>query len=171
MHVLFLVSFGISLVHIGRHLVIVDIFFAGVQVDPATARAEIIQSVSVDVTEKQLTALPPPSEQHQEVRQQANTPQPQFQQLQYSAQKSFTQQRQHSVVGKVVRPRKPTWALVTPPGLLGGYRNQVIRLFGMVIGASQQKIQQFLLPSILWSTFVNHNQIRSVPMEDIFDIP
>ena len=73
----------------------------------------------------------------------------------------------------IEEPRTKTWALVTPPGLLGGYRNQVIRMFGLVIAAYEQKIPQLLLPSILWSTrtvTTNGTSVRPVPMEDLFDI-
>ena len=68
-------------------------------------------------------------------------------------------------------PKTKTWALVSPPGLMGGYRNQVFRLFGFILAAQEQNIKQLLLPSILWSTRVNNTYAtRPVPMEDLFDI-
>jgi hypothetical protein len=72
-------------------------------------------------------------------------------------------------------PNATIWALVTPPGLLGGYRNQVIRMFGLVLGAKQHNVQQLLLPTLLWSTTFSeksdNNKIRPViPMEALFDI-
>lgn len=71
----------------------------------------------------------------------------------------------------IKEPNTKTWALVSPPGLMGGYRNQVFRLFGFILAAREQNITQLLLPSILWSTRVNNTYAtRPVPMEDVFDI-
>eukprot|EP00797_Seminavis_robusta_P000479 Sro102_g051980.1 n/a (520) ;mRNA; r:40306-41865 len=67
-------------------------------------------------------------------------------------------------------PDQAIWALVTPPGFLGGYRNQVIRMFGLVLGAKKHGIEQVLLTSILWSTTTKERAPRPVPMEDLFDI-
>ena len=45
-----------------------------------------------------------------------------------------------------------TLALLYPPGLLGGYRNQVIRFIGLCLYAQQHNITQLYEPSLLWST-------------------
>ena len=45
-----------------------------------------------------------------------------------------------------------TLALLYPPGIIGGYRNQVLRLIAFVVHAKEQKITQILLPSLLWTT-------------------
>lgn len=78
---------------------------------------------------------------------------------------------------------KTTLALLYPPGLQGGYRNQVIRFFGLVIEATKQHITQLLLPTLLWTTTIdggnnnmNNNQQQSnkndipIPMDMLFDI-
>jgi hypothetical protein len=97
----------------------------------------------------------------------------------------------HNVKNKSVRTKQPppqpplrkstTLALLYPPGLVGGYRNQVIRFFALVEYALQHNISQLYLPSLLWSTQVNSHddnngtasrrrQWDPVPMDWIFDI-
>jgi hypothetical protein len=66
-----------------------------------------------------------------------------------------------------------TLALLSPPGMIGGYRNQVIRLVSLVRHAKQNNISQLLLPTILFST-TYHGQSNKmflpIPMEDVFDV-
>jgi hypothetical protein len=80
-------------------------------------------------------------------------------------------------------------ALLYPPGLMGGYRNQVIRFTSLCVHAQQnnQDKRDLFLPSLLWVTQVKepelivnattssvdqqqHNPWLPVPMQDIFDI-
>lgn len=64
-------------------------------------------------------------------------------------------------------------ALAYPPGLVGGYRNQVIRLGGLLQYAQNNTISQLLLPTILFGTTYpnNHPQFFfPVPMDQLFDI-
>ena len=67
-----------------------------------------------------------------------------------------------------------TLALVYPPGLMGGYRNQVIRFIGLCHYAKQHNMTQLWQPSLLWSTQVQgigtNIQWLPIPMEWIFDI-
>jgi hypothetical protein len=49
-----------------------------------------------------------------------------------------------------------TLALLYPPGLLGGYRNQVLRFIAFVVQAKRNNITQLLLPSLLWSTQISN---------------
>jgi hypothetical protein len=58
------------------------------------------------------------------------------------------QQQQHQ------SRKSTTLALLYPPGLLGGYRNQVIRFISLCVHATEQNLTQLLLPSLLWSTQV-----------------
>ncbi|GAX11940.1 hypothetical protein FisN_8Lh026 [Fistulifera solaris] len=68
-----------------------------------------------------------------------------------------------------------TLALLSPPGLLGGYRNQVLRWIAFVLYAKQHHLEQIYLPSILWSTQIvtltNESKWYPIPMEWIFDVP
>lgn len=65
-------------------------------------------------------------------------------------------------------------ALLTPPGIIGGYRNQVIRFLSLVRYAQIQNIRKLLLPSLLWST--THRAAKDemrffpVPMHQLFDV-
>jgi hypothetical protein len=64
-------------------------------------------------------------------------------------------------------------ALLYPPGLMGGYRNQVIRLLSLVVTAIQRKISNLLLPSLLWSTQVvwdGNETWVPIPHDLIFDV-
>jgi hypothetical protein len=65
-------------------------------------------------------------------------------------------------------------ALLTPPGMVGGYRNQFIRFVALVKYAQQHNIRQLLLPSMLWSTTYRaarkRNHFYPVPMDLLFDI-
>lgn len=45
-----------------------------------------------------------------------------------------------------------TLALLYPPGMMGGYRNQVLRFIAFVVHAKEKNITQILLPSVLWTT-------------------
>jgi hypothetical protein len=67
-----------------------------------------------------------------------------------------------------------TLALLSPPGLLGGYRNQVLRWMAFVLYAKHHQLEQIYLPSILWSTQIvtttNESKWFPIPMEWIFDI-
>lgn len=62
-------------------------------------------------------------------------------------------------------------ALIYPPGIMGGYRNQCIRLLSLVVYALQNEIPSILLPSMQWSTRVD-DQVSSgpIPMDLLFDI-
>jgi hypothetical protein len=59
------------------------------------------------------------------------------------------------------RRTNSTLALLYPPGLLGGYRNQVIRFISLCVHAAEQNLNQLLLPSLLWSTQVMQIQIQA----------
>ena len=66
-----------------------------------------------------------------------------------------------------------TLALLAPPGLVGGYRNQVIRLVSLVKVAQVNDIDQLLLPSILFSTtYKGHSNkmFMPIPMDEVFDV-
>jgi hypothetical protein len=63
---------------------------------------------------------------------------------------SFTGEEQRRSALKQ-KPEK-TLALLYPPGLLGGYRNQVLRFIAFVVHAQQNNFTQIHLPSLLWST-------------------
>lgn len=64
-----------------------------------------------------------------------------------------------------------TLALVDPPGLLGGYRNQVIRLISLCAYAATNNLTQLLLPSVMWSTQVDMPIGKHrIPMEWVFDV-
>jgi hypothetical protein len=71
--------------------------------------------------------------------------------------------------------RKPdTLALLYPPGFLGGYRNQVIRLISLCVHARKTNLTQLLLPSLLWATQLNGIGVQvqwfTIPMEWVFDV-
>ena len=65
-------------------------------------------------------------------------------------------------------------ALLTPPGLIGGYRNQFIRFVALLKYAQINGIQKLLLPSLLWSTThrAANNEMRfyPIPMQFLFDV-
>jgi hypothetical protein len=65
-------------------------------------------------------------------------------------------------------------ALLTPPGIIGGYRNQFIRFVSLMKYAKMNHIHKLLLPSLLWSTThrAAHDELHfyPVPMEFLFDI-
>jgi hypothetical protein len=70
-----------------------------------------------------------------------------------------------------------TLALLTPPGLLGGYRNQVLRFIAFCVHAAENGISGLLLPSLLWSTQLpgdDDNDTKNIwfpiPMEWLFDV-
>jgi hypothetical protein len=75
-----------------------------------------------------------------------------------------------------------TLVLLYPPGLMGGYRNQVIRFVSLVQYALDHHIHQLLQNSLLWATQVrlddvssNHQQHEEVfwypiPMDLLFDL-
>lgn len=71
-------------------------------------------------------------------------------------------------------PRAPTLALAYPPGLMGGYRNQVIRFIGLCLTARKRNITQLFEPSLLWSTSLEgvgaSVQWLPIPMAWVFDI-
>ncbi len=70
----------------------------------------------------------------------------------------------------------PTLALLYPPGLLGGYRNQAMRFVALCRHAVDHGVAQLLLPSLLWNTRYPHhpgNDYRTfwpVPFEVLFDV-
>ena len=73
----------------------------------------------------------------------------------------------------VFDPHAETLALLSPPGMVGGYRNQVIRLVSLVRYAQRYNIAQLLLPTMLFSTTF-HGQSNKlfmpIPMDEVFDI-
>lgn len=78
-----------------------------------------------------------------------------------------------SNAANVFDPHAETLALLSPPGMVGGYRNQVIRLVSLVRYAQRYNITQLLLPTMLFST-TYHGQSNKlfmpIPMEEVFDI-
>ncbi|CAJ1955333.1 unnamed protein product [Cylindrotheca closterium] len=70
-------------------------------------------------------------------------------------------------------PYAETLALLSPPGMIGGYRNQAIRLVSLVRYAQRYNITQILLPTLLFSTTF-HGQSNKlfmpIPMDEVFDI-
>ena len=58
--------------------------------------------------------------------------------------------------------------LLFPPGIHGGYRNQVIRLIGLVLHALYQNIHYILLDSLIAVTHLPHEPY--VLFEDLFDV-
>lgn len=70
--------------------------------------------------------------------------------------------------------KQQTLALLYPPGLLGGYRNQVMRFIAFVVHAKQNQMQQLLLPSLLWSTQLygigTHIAWFPIPFHWLFDV-
>jgi hypothetical protein len=77
------------------------------------------------------------------------------------------------VLGPQQTDRK-TLALLYPPGLLGGYRNQVLRFIAFCVYAKQRNISQVLLPSLLWSTQLDgigkNVDWFPIPFDWIFDV-
>jgi len=64
-------------------------------------------------------------------------------------------------------------ALIYPPGLMGGYRNQVIRFLSLIVTALHRNITSLLLPSLLWSTQIDINGTETwvpIPHDLMFDI-
>jgi hypothetical protein len=64
-------------------------------------------------------------------------------------------------------------ALIYPPGLMGGYRNQVIRILALCVYAMQHSMDQLLLPSILWATQINVDGKETwapIPHSLLFDV-
>ena len=64
-------------------------------------------------------------------------------------------------------------ALIYPPGLMGGYRNQVIRILALCVYAMQHNMDQLLLPSILWATQINIDGKETwapIPHSLLFDV-
>jgi hypothetical protein len=64
------------------------------------------------------------------------------------------QQQQQERRRHVPQQKNSTLALLYPPGLMGGYRNQVIRFISLCVHAAEKNLTQLLLPSLLWSTQV-----------------
>ena len=92
-----------------------------------------------------------------------------------------------------IKPNSSTLALLYPPGLLGGYRNQFIRFTSLVAYSTKERLSYLFLPSLLWTTTIvtkaasadensnnnnDNNESSSlsqshtvtIPMEYIFDI-
>ena len=71
-------------------------------------------------------------------------------------------------------PKAQTLALAYPPGLMGGYRNQVIRFIGLCLYAGKNNITQLFEPSLLWSTSLEGVGASvpwlPIPMHWLFDI-
>lgn len=68
-------------------------------------------------------------------------------------------------------PREPrkTLALLYPPGLIGGYRNQFLRFMSLLSYGIHRDIEQLFLPSLLWSTKIK-GKWRPIPMDWVFDV-
>ena len=77
-------------------------------------------------------------------------------------------------------PNNKTLALLYPLGMIGGYRNQVIRFISLVRYAINNNISQILLPSVVWTTThevtsaaaagQEKKRFFPVPMDMLFDI-
>jgi hypothetical protein len=86
--------------------------------------------------------------------------------------------RRMAVDRVTLRPQRTdytkTLALLYPPGLLGGYRNQVLRFIAFCVYAKQRNISQVLLPSLLWSTQLDgigkNVEWFPIPFDWIFDV-
>jgi hypothetical protein len=67
-----------------------------------------------------------------------------------------------------------TLALLYPPGMIGGYRNQVMRFVAFVRHAVKNHIPQLLLPSIYFTTTYERDTrdriFYPIAMEDVFDV-
>jgi hypothetical protein len=66
-----------------------------------------------------------------------------------------------------------TLALLYFPGMIGGYRNQVMRFVALVRHAQRYGQTQLLLPSLVFSTTYKEqspNQFFPIPMDEIFDV-
>jgi hypothetical protein len=70
----------------------------------------------------------------------------------------------------IAREQNSTLALIHPPGLFGGYRNQVIRLTTFSAYARIHNFSHLLLPSLSWSTQVNEIGQQRIPMDWVFDV-
>lgn len=75
---------------------------------------------------------------------------------------------------KAPEQEEPILALLYPPGLMGGYRNQVIRLLSLVVTAFKRDIHALLLPSLLWTTQIKMDDGLEkwvpIPHDLIFDV-
>ena len=64
--------------------------------------------------------------------------------------------------------------MLSPPGIIGGYRNQFIRFISFLKYAQIHNIPNILLPSLLWSTTHraanNEMNFFPIPMQSLFDI-
>lgn len=67
-----------------------------------------------------------------------------------------------------------TLALLFPPGLVGGYRNQVMRFIALVHHAINHDADQLLLPTMLFGTTykgaMDDRRFFPVPMSSLFDV-
>eukprot|EP00980_Cylindrotheca_fusiformis_P004136 scaffold902_cov147-Cylindrotheca_fusiformis.AAC.1 len=66
-----------------------------------------------------------------------------------------------------------TLALLYFPGMIGGYRNQVMRFVALVRHALRYEMNQLLLPSIVFSTTYkgqSPNIFFPIPMNEVFDV-
>jgi hypothetical protein len=59
-----------------------------------------------------------------------------------------------------------TLALLYPPGLIGGYRNQVMRFIAFCVYAKQHGHGQILLPSLFWTTELNDERVMNATNKD-----
>ena len=81
--------------------------------------------------------------------------------------------RKKSDQSTLLLPQVKILALVYPPGLMGGYRNQVIRMLAFCVYAMKQKIETLLLPSILWATQIDVDGKETwvpIPHDLLFDV-
>ncbi|KAI2494612.1 hypothetical protein MHU86_19937 [Fragilaria crotonensis] len=76
--------------------------------------------------------------------------------------------------GETLAKEESILALLYPPGLMGGYRNQVIRLLSLVVTAVKRDIHSLLLPSLMWTTQIKINDGLEkwvpIPHDLIFDV-
>jgi len=88
-----------------------------------------------------------------------------------SARQSSTEQSLSIIQSASELKNDKLLALIYPPGLMGGYRNQVIRLLSLVVRALKQDISSILLPSIQWATQVGNSTLWvPIPMDLLMDI-
>lgn len=78
----------------------------------------------------------------------------------------------HPMIRSISQPKTDKLlALIFPPGLFGGFRNQVIRLLSLVVRAKKNGIDSILLNSIQWATQVgNETSWSPIPMDLLFDV-
>ena len=88
----------------------------------------------------------------------------------YTAQHHVRRKSDHATS---LLPQDKILALIYPPGLMGGYRNQVIRIVAFCVYAMKHNIETLLLPSILWTTQIDVDGEETwvpIPHDLLFDV-